>query len=147
MQTRIFKRAPQVSGGGMKSMRTGETQKYIRMGGEWERLSTTADTEGAWGLVGGPILPLAGRRRIMGTVRHILLGSLAALVGATIAISLHSFGAHDIEGFFAAVAGYPGLLANGKYTRPNEVLFTAVTWLFYLGLFEAVVVMKRKLSH
>jgi hypothetical protein len=43
MQTRIFKRAPQVSDGGMKSMKTGETQKYIRTGGG---RPATEDTEG-----------------------------------------------------------------------------------------------------
>jgi hypothetical protein len=77
-------------------------------------------------------------------MRHIALGGLAALVAAAITISLHFFGAHDIEGFIAAVAGYPGLLANGEYTSLNEVLFTAVNWLFYFLLFEGAMALRRK---
>ena len=77
-------------------------------------------------------------------MKHIVLGSLAALVAAAITISLHRFGAHDIEGFITAVAGYPGLLANGEYQRLNEVLFTAVNWLFYFLLFEGAMALRRK---
>jgi hypothetical protein len=77
-------------------------------------------------------------------MRHIALGSLAALVAAAITISLHFFGAHDIEGFVAAIAGYPGLLANGEYTRLNWVLFTAVNFLFYFLLLEGAMVLRRK---
>jgi hypothetical protein len=82
-------------------------------------------------------------------MKHIALGSLAALVAAATTISLHFFGAHDIEGFIAAVAGYPGLLANGEFTRLNEmwlnqVLFTAVNWLFYFLLFEGAMALTRK---
>ena len=77
-------------------------------------------------------------------MKHVALGSLAALVAAAITISLHFFGAHDIEGFIGMVAGYPGLLANGEYTRLNEVLFTAVNWLFYFLLFEGAMALTRK---
>ena len=77
-------------------------------------------------------------------MKHIALGILAALVAAAITISLHFFGAHDIEGLTAAVAGYPGLLANGEYTPLNEVLFTAVNWLFYFLLFEGAMLLKGK---
>ena len=77
-------------------------------------------------------------------MRHIALGSLAALVAAAITISLHFFGAHDIEGFIAAVAGYPGLLANGEYTRLNEALFTGVNWLFYFLLLEGAMALRRR---
>src|SRR5215471_9616528 len=59
-------------------------------------------------------------------------------------ISLHFYGAHDMQGFLAVVVGYPGLLANGHYTRLNETLFTVVNWLFYFFLFEGAVALKRK---
>lgn len=44
------------------------------------------------------------------------------------------------------MAGYPGILANGEYTRLNEPLFVTVNWLFYFLLFEGMVALKRKLS-
>jgi len=81
---------------------------------------------------------------IANPMKHVALGSLAALIAATITISLHVSGVHDMGGFFAIVAGYPGLLANGEYTRLNEMLFTAVNWLFYFALFELAVVLKQK---
>jgi hypothetical protein len=80
-------------------------------------------------------------------MKHVLLASLAALIAAPITISLHFYGAHDIQGFFAIVAGYPGLLANGEYTRLNWVLFTGVNWLFYFLLLEGAVALKRKFSN
>jgi hypothetical protein len=55
-------------------------------------------------------------------VKHVALGSLAALIAATITVSIHVWGAHDIQGLLAAVAGYPGLLANGD-TELNEALY------------------------
>jgi hypothetical protein len=64
-------------------------------------------------------------------MKHLVLGSLAAAIAAAITITIHFYGAHDIQGFVAAVAGYPGLLANGDHVRLNEVLFTVVNWLFY----------------
>jgi hypothetical protein len=81
-----------------------------------------------------------------GDVKHVALGSLAALIAAIITVSIHVWGAHDIQGFLAAVAGYPGLLANGDYTRLNEVLFTVVNWLFYFVVFEAVIALKKQFS-
>jgi hypothetical protein len=53
--------------------------------------------------------------------------------------------AHDTQGFLAAIAGYPGLLANGDYTRLNEVLFTVVNWTFYFALFEGVFALKKQI--
>ena len=47
-------------------------------------------------------------------MKHVLLGSLAAPIAAAITVSLHFYGAHDLQGLVAAVAGYPGLLANGN---------------------------------
>jgi hypothetical protein len=44
-------------------------------------------------------------------MKHVVLGGLAALFAAAITISLHFFGAHDIQSFITAVAGYLGLLA------------------------------------
>jgi hypothetical protein len=79
-------------------------------------------------------------------MKHITLGAVAALIAAIITISLHVWGAHDMQGFLAAIAGYPGLLANGDYTRLNEVLFTVVNWAFYFALFEGVVALKQQLS-
>jgi hypothetical protein len=80
-------------------------------------------------------------------MKHVALGSLAAVIAGAITVALHFYGAHDLQGFFAAVAGYPGLLANGEHTPLNEPLFTIVNWLFYYVLFEGVVAVKRKLSN
>jgi hypothetical protein len=80
-------------------------------------------------------------------MKHILIASFAALVTVIITVSLYHYGAHDMGGFFAALAGYPGLLANGEhYTKLNIVLFTGVNWVFYFLLFEAVFALKRKFS-
>jgi hypothetical protein len=80
-------------------------------------------------------------------MKDIVLGSLAALIAAAITVSLHFYGAHDLQGFFVAVAGFPGLLANGHYVQLNEVLFTVVNWLFYFLLFEGIAALKHKLSN
>jgi hypothetical protein len=77
-------------------------------------------------------------------MKHIVLGSLAALIAAAITVSLHFYGAHDLQGFVAAVAGYPGLLANGHYVQLNEMIFTSVNWLFYFLIFEGIAALKRK---
>ena len=79
-------------------------------------------------------------------MKHIVLASLAALIAAAITVSLHFYGAHDLQGFFAAVAGFPGLLANGHYVQLNELLFTVVNWLFYFLLFESISALKHKFS-
>jgi hypothetical protein len=79
-------------------------------------------------------------------MKHIALGIVAALIAATITISIHVWGAHDMQGVLAAIAGYPGLLANGDYTRLNEVLFTLVNWSFYFALFEGVIALKKRFS-
>jgi hypothetical protein len=78
-------------------------------------------------------------------MKHLGMVAIAALLAFSITISLHFYGAHDIQGFFAAVAGYPGLLANGENAPLNEPLFTAVNWLFYFSLLEAVFALKKKL--
>ena len=77
-------------------------------------------------------------------MRHVILGILAALISAAITVSIHVWGAHDMQGLLAAVAGYPGLLANGDYVRLNLVLFTVVNWLFYFVLFECAVLIQKK---
>jgi len=79
-------------------------------------------------------------------MKHIAIAGLAAVVAATITISLRLYGVHDLLGFLAAVAGYPGLLANGEDTRLNEALFASVNWLFYFLLFEGIWALKRKLA-
>ena len=79
-------------------------------------------------------------------MKHIAMGAIAAFIAFSITISLHFYGAHDIQGFFAAVAGYPGLLANGEDAPLNDVLFTAVNWFFYLSLLEAVIALKKRFS-
>ncbi len=63
-------------------------------------------------------------------MKHVTLGIAAGMVAGAITTSLHFWGAHDIRGLVVVTAGYPGLLANGDYTRLNEVLFTAVNWAF-----------------
>lgn len=80
-------------------------------------------------------------------MKHIALGSLAALVASAITISLRFFGAHDIEGFILVVAGYPGLLANGESIPVNQVLFTTVNWLFYFLLSEGAMALTRRFRH
>jgi hypothetical protein len=76
-------------------------------------------------------------------MKHILLGSVAALIAAAITVSLHFYGAHDMQGLLAVVAGFPGLLANGNYVQLNQVLFTAVNGLFYFSLFEGIAALKK----
>jgi hypothetical protein len=48
------------------------------------------------------------------------------------------------EGLLVAMAGYPGILANGKYTDLNEPLFVGINWVFYFLVFEGVAALKRK---
>ena len=79
-------------------------------------------------------------------MKPIAFEVVAALVAATITISIHVWGAHDIQGFLAAIAGYPGLLANGDYTRLNEGLFTVVHCTFYFALIEGVFALKKQIS-
>jgi hypothetical protein len=80
-------------------------------------------------------------------MKHFVLGSLAALIAAAITVLLHFYGAHDLLGFLAAVAGFPGLLANGHYVQLNEVLFTVVNWLFYFLLLEGITALKHRFSN
>lgn len=79
-------------------------------------------------------------------MKHIAFGGVAALIAAAITGLLHFYGAHDIQGFFAAVAGYLGLLASEAGGPLNEVLFTAVNWLFYFVVFEGAFAIKRRVS-
>ena len=80
-------------------------------------------------------------------MKHFLLGSIAALIATAITVSLHFYGAHDLQGLAAVIAGYPGLLANGNYVQLNETLFTTVNWLFYFLILEGIAALKRKLSN
>ncbi len=79
-------------------------------------------------------------------MKHILLGGVAVLVATAITVSLHFYGAHDLQGVVAAIAGYPGLLANGNYVRLNELLSTLVNWLFYFMIFEGIAALRHRLS-
>ena len=79
-------------------------------------------------------------------MKHIVAAIVAALIAAAITICLQYYGAHDIQGFFAAVAGYPGLLANGENAPLNAALFTGVNWLFYFLLVEGAIALKKKVS-
>jgi hypothetical protein len=80
-------------------------------------------------------------------MKHIVLGSLAALVAAAITVSLHFYGAHDLPGLFTAFAGFPGLVANGHYVQLNEAVFTVVNWVFYFLLFEGIAALKHTFSN
>jgi hypothetical protein len=83
-------------------------------------------------------------------MKHIALGVIAAVISGTITIAIHVWGAHDMQGFLVAIAGFPGLLANGSYTRLNDVLndvlFTVVNWGFYFALFEGIVALTKQFS-
>ena len=79
-------------------------------------------------------------------MKHIAFGGIAALIAAVLTGLLHFYGAHDIQGFLAAVAGYPGLLASGEDGPVNVVIFTAVNWLFYFVVIEGAFAVKRKFS-
>ena len=79
-------------------------------------------------------------------MKHIIAAIIAALIAIAITICLRYYGAHDIQGFFAAVAGYPGLLANGENAPLNSVLFTGVNWLFYFLLAESAIALRKKVS-
>jgi hypothetical protein len=79
-------------------------------------------------------------------MKHLALGIVAGLIAGAITLSIHVWGAHDIQGFLAVIAGYPGLLANGDYTQLNEVLFTVANWTFYFAVFEGVVALRRRLT-
>jgi hypothetical protein len=79
-------------------------------------------------------------------MKHIFLGSLAALITMGITVSLHFYGVHDLQGATAMIAGYPGLLANINRVRINEMLFTGVNWLFYFLILEGIAALRRRLS-
>jgi len=53
---------------------------------------------------------------------------------------------HRSLAVFAAVAGYPGFLVSGADGPVNQVVFTAVNWLFYFGVIEVTFAIKRKFS-
>jgi hypothetical protein len=77
-------------------------------------------------------------------MRHLTFAAIAALIASLITGSLHFYGAHDIQGLFAIVAGYPGFLASGIDRPVHESLFTAVNGLFYFGVIEGSFALKRK---
>jgi hypothetical protein len=78
--------------------------------------------------------------------QHVVLGISAALIAGTITVLLHFYGAHDVQGFFLAIAGFPGVLASSHSVEPNDVLFTFINWIFYFSLFEGIAGLKRWLS-
>jgi|SRR5882762_4916412 len=78
--------------------------------------------------------------------QHIVLGVSAALIAGALAVLLHFYGAHDIQGLFLAMAAFPGVLASSHVVEPNEVLFTFINWIFYFSLFEGVAALKRRVS-
>jgi hypothetical protein len=77
--------------------------------------------------------------------QHVVLGITAASIAGTITVLLHFYGAHDIPGFFLAIAGLPAVLASSHAVEPNDVLFTFINWIFYFSLFEGIAVLKRRL--
>ena len=78
--------------------------------------------------------------------RHIVLGVSAGLIAGAITVLLHFYGAHDIQGLFLAMAGFPGVLASSHTVEPNDFLFTFINWIFYFSLFEGVAALKRRVS-
>jgi hypothetical protein len=78
-------------------------------------------------------------------MKHVLIAGLSVLASVGLDISLHFFGAHDVGGLLAMLLGFPGLLANGEYTRLNEPLFISVNAGFYFLVFEAIAALKQKL--
>jgi len=78
--------------------------------------------------------------------QHIVLGVSAALIAGAITVLLHFYGAHDIQGLFLAMAGFPGVLASSHTVEPNDFLFTFINWIFYFSLFEGVAALKRRVS-
>ena len=79
-------------------------------------------------------------------MKLLAFAGIAAFIATVITASLHFYGSHDIQGFFAAVAGYPGLLASGADKPLNEAVFTVVNWLFYFVVLEGAFAIKRKFS-
>lgn len=78
--------------------------------------------------------------------QHVVLGMSAALVAGAITVLLHFYGAHDVQGFFLAIAGFPGVVASTHSVEPNDVLLTFINWIFYFSLFEGIAALKRRLS-
>jgi len=74
-------------------------------------------------------------------VRHAIAIVLAAAIALSLAAAIRFYGAHDMLGFSALVIGYPGfavITATDLENKEAEVLFTAVNWVFYFGLFEVI---------
>jgi len=75
-------------------------------------------------------------------MKHLLLGGAAGAIAVSITVLLHFWGAHDIQGLFLAVVGFPGLLASGNGF--NEGFFTLVNCAFYFAVLEGVVALKDR---
>lgn len=75
-----------------------------------------------------------------------MLGISASLIAGAITVLLHFYGAHDVQGLFLAIAGFPGVIASSHSVEPNDVLFTFINWIFYFSLFEGVAALKRRVS-
>ena len=85
----------------------------------------------------------------MTPMRHALSIVAATAVAVGLAVGIHSFGAHDSSGFLTVILGYPGIAvisATELENRDAEVLFTVVNWLFYIGVFEAILHLRQRLS-
>ncbi len=67
---------------------------------------------------------------VLSVRKHIVLGVLALVIAAALTVSIHFYGAHDLQVFFLMIAGYLGLLANSGFDQFNEGLFTVVNWFF-----------------
>jgi hypothetical protein len=76
-------------------------------------------------------------------MKHIVLGSLAALVAALISLFLSYYGAHDVLGLLAAYAGFPGLLVNGDNAPFSIALVTFTNWVCYFLLFEGIAALRQ----
>ncbi len=64
-------------------------------------------------------------------MKHFVFGGIAALIAGVITTCGYYFGAHDAEGVYVILSGYPGLLATAALKNGNVALFTVVNWLFY----------------
>jgi hypothetical protein len=91
-------------------------------------------------------MPQAWSDMVRFAMKHIVMGALAAVIAVAISVSLHFYGAHDLQGAFAMFAGFPGVLISAYSVQPNDVLLTAVNGFCYFLVFEGIVALKKKLA-